>query len=161
MAQRTYKNADIRVLWDSSFCIHSARCIKAGHGVFDPARRPWVEMDLADTATIVAAVEGCPTGALRYEYLDGSPGEQPEPTTTIVPYPNGPLFVRGEVEVRDRNGEMFVASPRVALCRCGLSKNQPFCDLSHRGSDFRDKAKAPGSEREGAVTPADISDTTL
>jgi uncharacterized Fe-S cluster protein YjdI/CDGSH-type Zn-finger protein len=161
MARRTYENEEIRVLWDSSYCIHSARCIKAGEGVFDPSRRPWVELDLAATETIVAAIEGCPSGALRYERLDGARGETPDPTTTIVPFPNGPLFVRGEVEVKDRSGNRFVASPRVALCRCGQSQNQPFCDLSHRESGFKDHAKAPAPDREAAANPAEISDSEL
>lgn len=129
--------------------------------MFDPARRPWVELDRADVDTIVAAVQACPTGALRYERTDGGQDEVTQAPTTIVPFPNGPLFVRGEVEVRDRHGEMFVASPRMALCRCGHSQNQPFCDLAHRDSDFRDHAKASASKRDGATGPNDITTETL
>jgi uncharacterized Fe-S cluster protein YjdI/CDGSH-type Zn-finger protein len=161
MAKRTYENGEVRVLWDSSYCIHSARCIRNGAGVFDPGRRPWVDMDQADTDTIVYAIERCPTGALRYERIDGQSSEKPDVPTNVVPYPNGPLFVRGQVEVRDRHGEMFVASPRVALCRCGLSGNQPFCDLSHRDSAFRDKAQAPAHDRESAMNPSEISPNEL
>ena len=136
-------------------------CIRFGDGVFDSSRRPWVELDRADVDTIVSAIEACPTGALRYERMDGNPGEVAPRTTTIVPFPNGPLFVRGEVEVRDRDGEIFVASPRVALCRCGHSQNQPFCDLSHRDSGFRDHAAAPAQNREDAMSPDDISPENL
>ena len=161
MAKRTYTNDDMRVLWDSSLCIHSAHCIKMGEGAFDPSRRPWVDLSQASTDTIVAAIEDCPTGALRYERLDGGPQEVPPTQTTIVPYPNGPLMVRGEVEVSDRNGNLFVAAPRVALCRCGSSENQPFCDLSHRGSTFRDHAKAPAPVRDEAASPSDISTESL
>lgn len=161
MAKRTYEDGSIRVSWDSSLCIHTAHCIKAGGGVFDPSRRPWVDLSMASAETVVAAVEGCPTGALRYERLDGGPQEQVAEQTTIVPFPNGPLMVRGELEVRDRHGDLFVAAPRVALCRCGESKNQPFCDLSHRDSAFRDHAKAPAQDRDAAMNPADISTEAL
>jgi CDGSH-type Zn-finger protein len=112
---------------------------------------------MASAETVAVAVEGCPTGALRYERLDGGPQEQVPEHTTIVPFPNGPLMVRGELEVLDRHGDLFVAAPRVALCRCGESKNQPFCDLSHRDSSFRDHAKAPAPDRDAARNPLDIS----
>ena len=161
MAKRTYEDQQIRVSWDSSLCIHSARCIKVGEGAFEPSRRPWVDLSLAGTETVVAAIEACPTGALRYERLDGGPQEQAPPTTTIVPFPNGPLMVRGRVEVKDRSGEVFVASPRVSLCRCGHSKNQPFCDLSHKDSSFRDHATVSRTGRDAATSPADISVETL
>ena len=161
MAKRTYEDASIRVSWDSSLCIHTANCIRAGDGTFDPARRPWVDLSMASTDTIVAAIEGCPTGALRYERLDDGAQEEVPSQTTIVPFPNGPLMVRGAVEVRDRQGNLFVAAPRVSLCRCGESKNQPFCDLSHRDSSFRDHAKVAAPDRDTAESPRDISTETL
>ena len=116
---------------------------------------------MASTDTIVAAIEGCPTGALRYERLDDGAQEEVPSQTTIVPFPNGPLMVRGAVEVRDRQGNLFVAAPRVSLCRCGESKNQPFCDLSHRDSSFRDHAKVAAPDRDTAESPRDISTETL
>lgn len=158
MAQRTYENDAIRVHWDSRFCIHTGICLREGAGVFDVGRRPWVDLELADTATIVAAIEQCPSGALRYERLDGGPQETPDVPTTVVPWPSGPLFVRGDIAVRDRAGATFTASPRSALCRCGASGNQPFCDLSHRTVGFRDNPSVP---RDDAESPAGVSDEPL
>ena len=161
MAKRTYRNDEISVSWDSSLCIHSARCIKMGENTFDPSRRPWVDLTLAPVETITVAIEACPTGALRYRRLDGGSEEAAATPATIVPFPNGPLMVRGEVEVKDRHGNLFVAAPRVSLCRCGESNNQPFCDLSHRDSSFRDHATAPASDRDAATSPVDISTEAL
>ena len=161
MAQRTYDDGVVRIFWDSSLCIHTGFCIRNGDGVFDPKRRPWVDMSLADTDTIVGAIESCPTGALRYERLDGQPGEQPDVPTTVVPWPNGPLFVRGELQVDDRHGETFLAGPRAALCRCGHSENQPFCDLSHKEAGFRDYPKVVKPERDAAENPDQISPDEL
>jgi uncharacterized Fe-S cluster protein YjdI/CDGSH-type Zn-finger protein len=161
MTKRTYEDDSIRVLWDSSLCIHTGFCISAGSGAFDPQRRPWVDLDLAETDVIAQAVEACPTGALRYERLDGGAQEEPQSPTTIVPWPNGPLFVRGSIEVTDRRGDVFLAGPRVSLCRCGASRNQPFCDLSHRDSGFTDNPRARTRAREAAECPADIDETTL
>lgn len=161
MAKRTYQSDAIRVLWDSSLCIHTGICLKTGGGVFDVTRRPWVELHRADLETTIAAIEGCPSGALRYERLDDEPGEVPDVPTTVVPWPNGPLLVRGEVEVNDRKGGRFIAAPRAALCRCGTSRNQPFCDLSHKESGFRDHPRAPAPDREDALNPSEISEEGL
>jgi uncharacterized Fe-S cluster protein YjdI/CDGSH-type Zn-finger protein len=160
MARRTYEDDAIRVFWNSDLCIHFAACLRMGGGVFDTGRRPWVDLSLADTDTVVAAIESCPSGALRYERLDGLPGEQPDVPTTVVPWPNGPLMVRGELEVNDSRGDTFVAGPRATLCRCGASKNQPFCDVSHRSIGFRDAPRVAAS-REGATSPSDISSTPI
>jgi uncharacterized Fe-S cluster protein YjdI/CDGSH-type Zn-finger protein len=161
MARRTYENGRIRILWDSSVCIHTGLCLKLGEGVFDTRRRPWVDMSLASDDTIISTIETCPSGALRYERIDGGEGEQPDVPTTIVPWPNGPLMVRGEIEVKDRHGETFVAAPRAALCRCGSSQNQPFCDLSHRDAGFQDYPRVTPPEREAATSPIDVSTTPL
>lgn len=158
MAKRTYEDEAIRVHWDSSRCIHVGLCLREGMGVFDVGRRPWVDLSLADTETIVAAIEACPSGALQYERVDGAPGEQAETPTSIVPWPNGPLMVRGEMTVTDRHGGEFPTGPRAALCRCGASSNQPFCDLSHRDSGFRDNPRAP---RTDAESPAEVDPRPL
>lgn len=58
------------------------------------------------------------------------------PSITI--YPNGPLVVRGNVELRGVDGELIERRPgAAALCRCGLSRIKPFCDSTHKRSAFR------------------------
>lgn len=161
MTKRTYEDDSIRVYWDSSLCIHTGLCIRNGDGVFDSSRRPWIQLDLAETSTAVTAIEICPTGALTYERLDGGEQEKPAIPTTVVPWPNGPLFVRGDLEVADRHGETFLTGPRTALCRCGASGNQPFCDLSHREAGFKDYPLVPTAARDQATCPDDISPSVL
>ena len=161
MAERTYEDDALRVHWNSTLCIHTGICLKTGEGAFDTQRRPWVDLAAADTETVVAAVTACPSGALTYERLDGHPGEQAAVPTTVVPWPNGPLLVRGEIEVSDRHGDVFTAAPRAALCRCGASSNQPFCDLSHRDEGFKDYPRVHGHERSAADSPQDISTTEM
>jgi CDGSH-type Zn-finger protein len=46
---------------------------------------------------------------------------------------NGPLFVSGDVEIVDGEGNKMETKDQFALCRCGLSNNKPFCDGSHQG----------------------------
>ncbi len=48
---------------------------------------------------------------------------------------NGSLKVDGDFEIVDKNGNAYDLGGRtiVSICRCGLSKNKPFCDGSHNG----------------------------
>jgi CDGSH-type Zn-finger protein len=56
----------------------------------------------------------------------------------ITPCRNGPLLVRGDVELVDSDGEVIPHARRtVALCRCGVSLIKPYCDGSHKMVDFR------------------------
>ncbi len=60
--------------------------------------------------------------------------------------PNGPFLVEGAVELTDSAGNAYPLSPdkpAIALCRCGASKDRPFCDGSHRASGFESDERAP------------------
>jgi CDGSH-type Zn-finger protein len=59
---------------------------------------------------------------------------------------NGPLVVTGPVQIIDHLGNAFTipaGKPSIALCRCGQSKNKPFCDGSHRTCQFVAAELAP------------------
>ena len=53
----------------------------------------------------------------------------------FAPQPNGPLLFRGPLTIAGRGGPR-VTLDRGALCRCGCSKDKPFCDGSHRDAGF-------------------------
>ena len=156
MAERDYRTEGIVVHWDSSRCIHTGICLRSLHNVFNLREQPWVDVQAATADEIAATVEKCPSGALTYTRLDG-PGETPAESTTVVPSPNGPLYVRGNVEVRNAEGELIAAGYRMTLCRCGHSQNQPFCDLSHRDVGFTDSPVVISAHRREAAHPADVS----
>jgi len=156
MAHRDYSTDTITVHWDSTRCIHSGICTSTLPAVFDTGRRPWVDVAGASADNLIAAIERCPSGALSYTRADGV-AEQPDETTTVIPWPNGPLWVRGNIEVRDRHGNLFRAGPRIALCRCGQTQNQPFCDMSHRSAGFKDYPRAITEERKTADAPSEIA----
>jgi CDGSH-type Zn-finger protein len=59
---------------------------------------------------------------------------------------NGSLKVEGPIELYDADGGRFPldpSKPAIALCRCGASKNAPFCDGSHNACGFDSEVKAP------------------
>jgi uncharacterized Fe-S cluster protein YjdI len=61
-----YSNGEITVTWKPDLCQHTGICFRGLPMVFDPRRRPWVQLQQADTPTIVAQVERCPSGALSW-----------------------------------------------------------------------------------------------
>jgi len=142
--KKTYATDEVEVHWDSDRCIHTGWCTKALVEVFNPQQRPWIQLDKGTLDAVVAVAERCPSGALTYTRLDGGSQEQLQVPASIVPWPNGPYFVRGSFEVEDRHGNRFDTGPRATLCRCGQSENQPFCDLSHRDTGFRSYPRAEG-----------------
>lgn len=134
--QREYRNEQITVYWEPTLCIHAAECLRGLPQVFNVRLRPWVNVNAASADEIAAVVANCPTSALRFARLDGGPQEQPDDPAVIAAQPDGPLYIRGHIELVDQDGSRRQVS-RAALCRCGLSKNKPFCDNTHIESGFR------------------------
>jgi CDGSH-type Zn-finger protein len=86
----------------------------------------------------MAVLGRCPSGALAYE-KDGEPvHETPNAQNQIAVANNGPLYASGQLEIDGGSDDMFSVQYRAALCRCGESKNKPFCDNSHEAAGFRD-----------------------
>lgn len=61
-----YTKEEITVIWQPAKCIHSAICFKGLPGVFDPRRKPWIEMENATAEEIIEQVKKCPSGALSF-----------------------------------------------------------------------------------------------
>lgn len=62
--KKEYTNGDVTILWQSALCQHSGVCVKNLHSVFKPQTQPWIQMENASSAEIVATVAKCPSGAL-------------------------------------------------------------------------------------------------
>ena len=64
--------------------------------------------------------------------------------TTIIVKSHGSIKVEGDFELLDENGNKFDLGgrTRISLCRCGLSKDKPFCDRSHREAGFHSEIVA-------------------
>jgi CDGSH-type Zn-finger protein/uncharacterized Fe-S cluster protein YjdI len=145
-----YEGEKLTVLYDVARCIHAAECVRGLPAVFDAQRRPWVTPDAAEAGEVVDVILRCPSGALHYERKDGGPAEQPEQENTVSVIADGPLYLRGHVEIADPDGAVQLADTRVALCRCGASKNKPYCDLSHKQAGFEDPGFWPPNAILGA-----------
>ena len=133
--ERTYKNGELEVLWQPAKCIHSKICWNGLEEVFNPNRRPWVDLNAADQETIMKQVDQCPSGALSYSFK----GQSPKATAgaiSIQVLQNGPLLINGNCTVNMPDGSAQEQEGSTALCRCGASANKPFCDGQHKKIGF-------------------------
>ncbi len=163
MTRKAYSAERITVTFDPGRCIHARECVRGLPGVFDAGKRPWVQPDNAHPDTVAQVVTRCPTGALQFRREDGGGQESPPRENVVIVAEDGPLYVRGDVELRDHAGTTLLEDTRLALCRCGESRNKPFCDNSHRGSGFRDAGALDDSPHEegGSVAGRLVINTTV
>jgi hypothetical protein len=87
-------------------------------------------------ARLLRMVANCPAGRLTIRLTDGD-WLEPAYRPSIAVVRNGPYWVRGGIPIEAPDGFVYEARNRVTLCRCGHSKNMPFCDGIHETEGFR------------------------
>ena len=170
---RQYTNGEITVFWVPSKCIHATTCFRELIEVFNPGRRPWINMEGAHTRKIIEVTNKCPTQAIVWkqntdlsevEISNQRPGtrEEENPETLATPtemskepdtesqkstrvkptnvriMKDGPIVVEGKFKILGKDGDELKPSIMTSFCRCGNSKNMPYCDGTHRKIGFTD-----------------------
>lgn len=133
-----YPGQSVDVFWDGRLCIHIGECGRAEGDLFVGGRKPWCQPDVATDDEVADVCERCPTGALSYEVRDGSREEQAVQVNTVTVVSRGPLYFRGQLQIDGAAEDQPGLRYRAALCRCGQSRNKPFCDNSHEKAGFSD-----------------------
>jgi CDGSH-type Zn-finger protein/uncharacterized Fe-S cluster protein YjdI len=146
-----FEHERITVTWSKARCTHAAECVRGLPQVFQPGRRPWVEPGRDSAERVAEVVRRCPTGALHYQRHDGGPAEESPGGNAVVPAPFGPLTLRGRIELVADDGREIARDTRMTLCRCGVSRNKPFCDGSHGENAFDDEGRLGGGGAPAAV----------
>jgi uncharacterized Fe-S cluster protein YjdI len=138
---RKYTNGEITVFWQPRKCIHATTCYRELIDVFNPRKRPWVNMEGASTEEIIRVVKLCPTEALSFTYNSEIPSEvkEPEELPEVRVMEDGPLVLKGAFRVFDTDGKEMKTLKMTSLCRCGASNNLPYCDGTHRKVGYTGK----------------------
>jgi CDGSH-type Zn-finger protein/uncharacterized Fe-S cluster protein YjdI len=119
--------------FEGSKCIHSRHCVLGRPDVFVPnVQGEWIHPDAATPEEVAELAHLCPSGAITYERTDGGPQEQPPKVNLARVRENGPIAIHAPIEIDGQPAMM-----RATLCRCGASKNKPFCDASHVAAGFQ------------------------
>ena len=132
-----YRGKKIAIFDNRAICAHSARCTDNLAAVFKYGSEPWIDPDGAGVEAIIDAVNKCPSGALSYAVNDvEAPPQQRAPGITVTK--DGPYAVVGSIPLAGQGSDAIAATAIYTLCRCGASKNKPFCDGSHWAVKFSD-----------------------
>ena len=154
MSVETATGKSATIEFDGELCVHARRCVLSQPGVFRAnVEGPWIDPDAASAEALMNVALNCPSGAIRVSRHDGGANEANPKVNTIAVRENGPLALNAEI--------VLAGAPigtRATLCRCGWSKNKPYCDGSHVAAAFTSTGEPATTEsaqlarRNGALT---------
>ena len=157
---KRYKSNEITVYWKPSACVHASYCYRELIEVFDPSRRPWIDLNGSTTDKIIEVVNLCPTEALAWKWNDDQKNEsvgkdqtnhikfirpelleikdaiEDEQPVSVKIMTDGPIVFKGNFNITSIDLNKEVKEGIVSICRCGESDHQPYCDGRHRKTGF-------------------------
>lgn len=135
----SYPTQRITVHDNRSICAHAGHCTDGLHTVFKYQCEPWIDPAAGAVEKIIETIRRCPSGALSYT-LDGVEGGDALRAPSITVTKDGPYAIVGGVQLLEQAWAQGASTEHYTLCRCGASKNKPFCDGSHWDIGFKDEA---------------------
>lgn len=132
-----YVGKDITVNFNRSICAGAANCVKHKEVFSSGSSTNWIHPDNDTNEKIIETIKSCPSGALSYILENGTHiDSRDEAKISIVK--NGPYNVQA-IEHEFRPVPMNFSTTKYTLCRCGMSKNKPYCDYSHAENNWNDQ----------------------
>jgi CDGSH-type Zn-finger protein/uncharacterized Fe-S cluster protein YjdI len=134
----------LELSFETKRCIHARFCVTGAPNVFlANVKGPWIHPDAMEVERVVEVAHACPSGAISYHRLDGVHDETAPPVNLAGIREAGPYAFRGQLQI---DGEPV--GFRATLCRCGASKNKPFCDGSHHDVGFTATGEPPSGKTD-------------
>ena len=135
--REAYVGKGITIFDNRALCAHAGHCTDGLASVFRMRSEPWIDADGAPVQDVIDTIRRCPSGALSYA-IDGVEAAPVERAPMVTVSANGPYEITGGIELMGMKQGAGASSEHYTLCRCGASKNKPFCDGSHWDAGFRD-----------------------
>ncbi|MBW2458334.1 MAG: CDGSH iron-sulfur domain-containing protein [Deltaproteobacteria bacterium] len=159
-----YVGKAITIHDNRGICSHAGHCTDGLPAVFRSGVEPWIDPDAAEAGEIIEVIKRCPSGALSYT-VAGTEHRDQDRAPALHVTPHGPYRIEGGVELRGAGSLEGVSEEHRAMCRCGQSKNKPFCDGSHWYANFRDDGRVRvamrGELEEGRATDVEVDGVAL
>jgi CDGSH-type Zn-finger protein len=133
-----YEGKEITIHDNRKICSHAAICTDKFKSVFKHGEEPWIVPDGDTKEKVMEFVRQCPSGALSYS-VDGDKMEDEKREPGIEIFKDGPYNVVGGVGLKEGVEMKGQSKEKYSLCRCGASKNKPYCDGNHWDAKFKDE----------------------
>lgn len=133
------EGANLLLLDRTDLCAHARFCDRAG-GIWQRV----LESDTESRKISIQEAADCPSGRLVVCDKESNKDIEPnfEPAISLVEDPeanvSGPIWVKGGIAIESDSGQIYESRNRVTLCRCGESKNKPYCDGTHIATEFKE-----------------------
>jgi CDGSH-type Zn-finger protein len=143
----SYPGQQVTIFDNRGTCQHSGLCTDRLATAFRTDAEPFVAPSGGRLDEIIRAVRDCPSGALSYAFDEAEARAQVDwdgtRTPSIEVTNDGPYRITGQITLTDATGEpepqgAGASREHYALCRCGQSRNKPFCDRRHVRARFDD-----------------------
>jgi CDGSH-type Zn-finger protein/uncharacterized Fe-S cluster protein YjdI len=140
----TVRGRALELKFEAKRCVHARFCVTGTPDVFlANVQGPWIHPDAAEVERVVEIAHACPSGAIQYRRLDGVHDEMAPPVNLASVRESGPYAVRGQLQIAGEKRGF-----RATLCRCGASRNKPFCDGSHHEVGFSASGEPPSGQTD-------------
>lgn len=136
--EREYAGTNISVFDNRVICSHSGECVSNLSEVFRLGESPWIAPDKSSVEDLISVIKRCPSGALSYS-INGKHMRTFDHESDIAIAKNGPYNVTGDIQINIEENLEPPSKEHYSLCRCGASKNKPYCDGSHSDINFKDE----------------------
>lgn len=157
------KGKDVTISFDGKKCIHARNCVLTQPNVFKAGvKGDWIFPDNASAEDIALLAQICPSGAIQYKRNDGGQDEVKPQVNTARILENGPVAIKADINIDGQD-----VGTRVTLCRCGHSKNKPYCDGAHTkagfvaGGEIPVKESKPLESRDGSLKVTSVKNGPL
>ncbi len=151
------RGRDVTIRFEAHRCIHSRHCVLGQPDVFRAnVEGEWIHPDAASAEDVALVAQACPSGAITYIRNDGAPGEPLPEVNVLRVRENGPLAILADLRVVGPDGGIDATHQRATLCRCGASKNKPWCDNTHHDIAFAASGEPPSKESQPLAARAGV-----
>ncbi len=133
--RKSFSEAPISLTDDRTLCAHQAFCERFPRNAWSIARG---DQPPEEQEELMYIGRTCPSGRLQLQIPAGAEPYEDALPKEIAVVNDGPYWVRGGIRVEAADGFQYEVRNRQTLCRCGQSKNKPFCDGTHWKIDFKD-----------------------
>jgi CDGSH-type Zn-finger protein len=129
-----WEGKKLKTFFNPNACMHAGYC----RPLKELREKEGSDQSDATAREIIKIVHACPSSALSFETVDPIDQDQESSNYQLEIIEGGEIRVSGSFEPVNFSLQERQETTKATLCRCGLSKNKPYCDAAHsKKKDFK------------------------